>query len=396
MKPEMVPSGASGVARGEVPRFLLVALRAWRGITLRRWAWTTAIALLLLLAYVVGILPPVLASVPSLIGPPRTGWGIAQFVGATVVYLAAAYCFLLAVSIAEVGAGRRLPPLRRYVAAGLAACGAAILIEIALYALVPSLSWTPVRDVQQLLGVVGWSTANFGLSGGLALAVYARFRSARLAREAFNAAELERVGASREVLASRLATMQARVEPRFLLGTLAQVEALYECDPQAGDRMLDGLIAYLHAALPQLRSQRSMLRQEVQLAESYLRIVQIRMGSRLAFRFDVGFELGDCDFPPMMLLPLIDDALRNGLEPLPHGGTIAVTAGVDGNRLRVRVADDGLERNVELDDGLAIASLRERLRGFYGATASLELTASAPHGVVATIEVPLDTARHHR
>src|SRR5207302_7225193 len=158
--------------------------------------------------------------------------------------------------------------------------------------------------------------------GGLALAVYVRFRSARLAREAFNAAELERVAASRGVLASRLAAMQARIEPRFLLGTLAQVEALYERDAHAGDRMLDGLIAYLHAALPQLRGQRSTLKQEAQLAESYLRIVQIRMGSRLDFQVDVRPELDDCDFPPMVLLPLIDDALRNGLEPLPHGGTI--------------------------------------------------------------------------
>jgi hypothetical protein len=326
---------------------------------------------------------------------------MANSVGLAVVFLAAAYCFLLAVSIAEYGTWHRLPPGRRYVAAGLAACGAAILIEVTLYMLVPSLepklgTLPLVLDTQRLLGRIVWSAANFGLSGGLALAVYVRFRSARLAREAFNAAELERVGASREVLASRLAAMQARVEPRFLLGTLAQVEALYDCDPQAGDRMLDGLIAYLHAALPQLRSQRSTLKEEVQLAESYLRIVQIRMGSRLAYRFDVGFELGDRDFPPMMLLPLIDDALRSGLEPLPHGGKIAITAGGDGNHLRVRVADDGLERNVVLDDGSAIATLHERLRGLYGATASLELTANAPHGVIATIEVPLGTARDHR
>ena len=184
--------------------------------------------------------------------------------------------------------------------------------------------------------------------------------------------------------------------PAFLLGTLAQVEALYERDPQAGDRMLDSLIAYLHAALPQLRSQRSTLKQEVQLAESYLSIMQIRMGSRLDFRIDVHPDLGDCDFPPMMLLPLTEDALRNGLEPLPHGGTIAITADVDGDRLRVRVSDDGLPRAAAANDGLAIATLHERLRGLYGTTARLEVTANAPQGVIATIEVPLDTTRNHR
>ena len=400
MRPETLPVVAGAMSRGATPRFLLVALLAWRGITLRQWAWTTAIALVLLLAYVVGLLPSLLSAVPPVSGR-APGWNVANSVGMTVVFLAAAYCFLLAVSIAEYGIRHRLLPVRRYVAAGLAGCGAAILIEVMLYVLVPSLEPRPgalplVLDTQRLLGRVAWSATNFGLSGGLALAVYVRFRSARLAREAFNAAELERVGASREVLASRLAAMQARVEPQFLLGTLAQVEALYERDTQAGDRMLDGLIAYLHAALPQLRGQRSTLKEEVQLADSYLRIVQIRMGSRLAYLFDVGLELGNCDFPPMMLLPLIDDALRNGLEPLPHGGTIAIAAHVEGGRIRVRVADDGLERTAVADEGFAIATLRERLHGLYGATASLELTANAPHGVVATIEVPLETARDHR
>jgi LytS/YehU family sensor histidine kinase len=241
-----------------------------------------------------------------------------------------------------------------------------------------------------------WLAANYGLNGGLALAVYVRFRSARFAREAFNAAEMERVSASREVLASRLAEMQARVEPEFLLGTLAQVEALYERDAHAGDRMLDALIVYLHAALPQLRSQRSTLKAEVQLAESYLRIMQIRMGSRLNLRVAVQPDLGDCDFPPMMLLPLIEDALRNGLEPLPHGGTIAITADAESDRIRVRVADDGLPRLASANDGSAIATLHERLHGLYGAAARLELTTNSPQGVIAAIEVPLETARDHR
>ena len=247
-----------------------------------------------------------------------------------------------------------------------------------------------------MIGGALWSAANLALSGGLVLVVYARFQSARFAREAFNSAELERVAAGRAVLASRLAAMQARIEPSFLLGTLAQVEALYERDPQAGDRMLDGLIAYLHAVLPQLRGQRSTLEQEMNLVESYLRIVRIRMGSRLDYRFNVGSELGLCDFPPMMLLPLIDDALRNGLEPLPHGGTIIVTADAVGDRVRVRVSDDGLPRTPGSNDSLAITTLHERLSGLYSTTACLKLIANAPQGVIAAIEVPFDTARRHR
>ncbi len=323
----MPPLAVDATPRLEWRHLPATAVRAWRAITLRRWAWATAIALLLFLAHVVGVLPAILNAVPRTVGAPSTGWSIEKAAGLLTIYLVAAYCFLLAVSIVEAGTSHRLPPRRRYVAAGFGACGAAILFEVTLFTLVPSIATQSrnqplVLDTQQLLGWVVWSAANFGLIGGLALAVYVRFRSAHLAREAFNAAELERVGARREVLSSRLAAMQARIEPGFLLGTLAQVEALYERDSKAGDRMLDGLIAYLRAALPQLRSQHATLKQEVQLAESYLRIMHIRMGSRLDFRIDLPPELGDCDFPPMMLLPLIDDALRNGLEPLPLGGTI--------------------------------------------------------------------------
>ncbi len=215
-----------------------------------------------------------------------------------------------------------------------------------------------MRDTQWLLGRVVWSAANFGLTGGLALAVYVRFRSARLTREAFNAAELERVDASRKVLASRLAAMQARIEPRFLLGTLAQVEALYDRDSQTGDRMLDALIAYLHAALPRLRSQRSTLGQEVELAESYLRIMQIRMGSRLSFRVDV--RRGSTIAISHRWCCCRSSTMRFATDSnhLPHGGAIAITADTAGDRVRVRIADDGLPRKPEPNDGTGMPTLQ--------------------------------------
>ena len=239
-----------------------------------------------------------------------------------------------------------------------------------------------------------WSAANFGLIGGLALAVYVRFRSARLAREAFNAAEMERVGASREVLASRLAAMQARVEPGFLLGTLAQVEALYERDSQAGDRMLDGLITYLHAALPQLRSQRSTLKRRCNSPKATFASCRFEWAAG-STPDRCGPDLGDCDFPPMMLLPLIEDALRNGIEPLPHGGTIAITADVTAIAFAFESTTMDCRGRQPRTTARDIHA-QERLRGLYGTTARLEVTANALQGVIATIEVPLETTRDHR
>jgi LytS/YehU family sensor histidine kinase len=90
----------------------------------------------------------------------------------------------------------------------------------------------------------------------------------------------------------------------------------------------------------------------------------------------------------MVLLPLIDDALRNGLEPLPLGGAIVLRADVAGRQVRVCIVDDGLPRVEAADDASVTATLRERLYGLYGDAASLELTTNLPQGTVATIEVP--------
>src|SRR5439155_9790062 len=141
VRPDMLRLGAGAVLRDEVPRFSMVALQAWRGITLRQWAWTTAIALLLCLTHIVGTLPAVLQFVPIPNRPPGAGWSTTNSVEMAAIYLIPAYIFLLAVSVAEVGAWPRLPPVRRYVAITIGACGAAILMQIALYTLAPSLAW---------------------------------------------------------------------------------------------------------------------------------------------------------------------------------------------------------------------------------------------------------------
>src|SRR4029450_6017424 len=99
-----------------------------------------------------------------------------------------------------------------------------------------------------------------------------------------------------------------------------------------------------------------------------------------------------CDFPPMVLLPLIDDALRSGLEPLPHGGEITITAGDDGDRIWVRVADDGLPRASTSQENPTVTTLRERLDGLYGSAARLHVATTAHQGTIVSIEIPFESA----
>jgi LytS/YehU family sensor histidine kinase len=270
----------------------------------------------------------------------------------------------------------------------------AVAFEASAFALFPSIVGSSQALTPSVLATKAlWSAGTWALSGALVVAVYARFQAARHARNAFNKAELERAAASREVLASRLAAMQARVEPQFLLGTLAQVEALYERDPDSGVRMLDSLIAYLRAALPQLRSEGSTLTQEARLAESYLCIVELRMGSRLDFEVDIPPELTDCAFPPMLLLPLIDDALGADKGPAPSGVGIAIRARAKDERLHVVVAREGPAASA---DAALLATLRERLEGMYGDRASLSFASDPSRMTLIEIEVPHETASASR
>jgi LytS/YehU family sensor histidine kinase len=187
--------------------------------------------------------------------------------------------------------------------------------------------------------------------------------------------------------------MQAQVEPRFLFNTLKHVEDLYESDEEAAERMLDHLIDYLRTALPQLRGDASTVGREMHLADAYLNILKMRMGSRLQVAFDVAPDVADMPLAPMLLLPLIDNAVRHGLEPLPRGGRIDLRARVERGRLSLAVADTGIGDPEALAEGAGLASLRERLVGLHGNAAQLTISRTNPHGMTIAIEVPHEATR---
>ena len=131
---------------------------------------------------------------------------------------------------------------------------------------------------------------------------------------------------------ARLQMLEAQIEPHFLFNTLAHVKRLYETEREAGARMLDNLMAYLAVALPQMRATESTLGRELDHARAYLEIQQIRMGRRLAFGFDVAEPLRAARLPPLMLLTLVENAIKHGLTPQLGGGRIDIRASVDDGR----------------------------------------------------------------
>jgi signal transduction histidine kinase len=203
---------------------------------------------------------------------------------------------------------------------------------------------------------------------------------------ALQRSRLERLAAD-----ARLAVLTAQVEPHFLFNTLANVQALVETGSPRAPAVLRSLIAYLKATMPRLDDGDAQLGREITLVRSYLELMHLRMPDRLHFTVEGDPALQGFPCPPMLLLTLVENAVRHGIDPSETGGSIAVTTRRDGHLVRLVVRDDGVGMGESAVPGTGLANLRERLAAFYGGAARLELTELAPHGLLAEIliDVPL-------
>ena len=213
-------------------------------------------------------------------------------------------------------------------------------------------------------------------------------QSSRRAADALHAEQLQRVDLDGRLAAGRLQVLLAQIEPHFLFNSLANLRRLLRIDADAGQAMLADLMRYLEVALPRMRAEHSTLGREAELVRAFLAVHQVRMGARLQVEVAVPAPLEPVPMPPMMLLTLVENALKHGLNPLPEGGTIRVAASTTAGKLMVSVTDTGRGLVPGSGGGTGLANIRGRLSAAYGAAASLRLQLNQPHGVVATIELP--------
>lgn len=235
-------------------------------------------------------------------------------------------------------------------------------------------------------------TARWLVIAGLAGLYFAFERQATEAAARTHENELRRVQLDQQMTEARLQSLRAQIEPHFLFNTLANLQQLFRTEPGRGRRMLASFIRYLRTALPQMRHDETTLTHEVELARAYLDVLQVRMGKRLRASYDVPKELANLAFPPLALATLTENAIKHGLNPLPEGGAIEITARSGAGRLNVSVADTGAGLRASGGTGSGLANLRARLAALYGAEASLYIEANAPRGMRVTIVVPARTA----
>jgi LytS/YehU family sensor histidine kinase len=206
-------------------------------------------------------------------------------------------------------------------------------------------------------------------------------------REAAKAAALQA-----QLHQSRLALLQAQVEPHFLYNTLAHLQLLIRSDPARADDMAGDLIRYLRLSMPEFRDVGFTLGRELELVRAYLDIMKIRLRERLQVEIDADAGASAMPFPPLLLHTLVENAIKHGIEPKPEGGRVSIAVRHRRNgeeRLVITVADTGKGLTSGLEgSGVGLANLRERMELLYPGSARFSIAANSPDGVVATVDIP--------
>ncbi|MBK8284844.1 MAG: histidine kinase [Ahniella sp.] len=232
----------------------------------------------------------------------------------------------------------------------------------------------------------------YGLFGG-GIALIAYWREPARVKAWRDTEALKAVREARAESEVKLSLLQSQVEPHFLFNTLAAVRVALRASPAEAEALLDALIDYLRATIPKLRAgaaqPESLLGEQLDLAGHFLRLMQLRMGQRLTVSIDCPDDLRKMPFPPLLLLSLVENAIKHGVEPKPGAVSIRVDVLAGTTDVTVRVTDDGVGLSAStLGGGVGLENVREHLRTRFGDRARLDLQSQAEGGTVASITVP--------
>jgi sensor histidine kinase YesM len=236
-----------------------------------------------------------------------------------------------------------------------------------------------------------WIAAMGVMSAVISTIMAAIFFSRARQATALAALERERVRAERverEATLANLRALQAQIEPHFLFNTLANVVSLIDREPATAKTMLESFIRFLRASLAATRMEHTTLGDEGELITSFLQVLQVRMGSRLRFSVDVAPNLATFALPPMLLQPIVENAIVHGLEPKIDGGDVEVRASRAGDDVAIEIADTGVGFGAATRGGVGLTNLRERLEALYGGRARLEILENEPAGTRVRVRIP--------
>lgn len=203
-----------------------------------------------------------------------------------------------------------------------------------------------------------WRPALLAMFGGFLMLTYFELRA-----RAFSPAQSE----------ARLAALNARIRPHFLFNSLNAVLSLIRARPQEAEAALESLSDLFRAAMRD-PGELVSLADEIALARQYLELEHLRLGERLVVNWEIGSVSMAIPIPPLMLQPLLENAVYHGIEPAPAGGTVRIAISQRGDELQIVIANPTAGRvQHAAGNQIALANIRERLALYYDLEAQLEI-----------------------
>jgi len=201
--------------------------------------------------------------------------------------------------------------------------------------------------------------------------------------------KIKRLDLEKKAVEADLQLLQSQTEPHFLFNSLSNVMSLMDSDPRKAKTMMGDFIDFLRASASVRRSSTVTISEELELIGSYLGILKIRMGNRLEYTIDADESVLGHMIPPLLVQPLVENAVKHGLELKSGGGAISIRCSREADMIRIQVSDSGAGINVnKASSGIGLLNIRKRLELLHGDKGRLVLTENIPSGVNAVLEIP--------
>jgi signal transduction histidine kinase len=293
------------------------------------------------------------------------------------------FVFLWAVRRWPLGAGRW-----RY--APFYLCAIPVLVAIMVAIFVPIRLWWVPMPFAQIKAHVIEGVFYQCLMRALVLGVVHGVEYQRSVRDGqLRASQLES-----HLTRARLEILRNQLQPHFLFNALHAVSTLMHRNVEAADEMLAHLGDLLRLSLERQNVQEAPLREELLVLEPYLSILRVRFGDRLSIAVDVDPVLLDVTVPLFILQPLVENAVRHGIDRRAGAGRIDIRARAMDGYIEIGVADDGAGLSQDgIREGIGLSNIRQRLEQLYGSRGSIALEGNPESGTKVTVRIPRDRAR---
>ncbi|MDX2217999.1 MAG: histidine kinase [Burkholderiales bacterium] len=250
-------------------------------------------------------------------------------------------------------------------------------------------------DIPNILDKPGWLAGiafNSVVISFIILVIYTSRERKMLAEMAQERERARFAEVERSATLANLRMLQAQIEPHFLFNTLANVTSLIHPAPDKAKHMLESFITYLRGSLAASREETTTLEREFRLMRDFLDILKIRMGERLKVEIDLPDDLAAAAVPPMLIQPLVENAIKHGLEPKVEGGVLRLQAARDGANIRIHVIDSGQGFSGATSSGVGLRNVRERIKALFGDAGRLSIEENTGGGTRVVITLPASGA----